>query len=152
MLFLGTVQEWVMSRPPEFWLVAVIGGLFALCVRDEYLLRRGRKENIMLINRLRDIMAARGRTRVLKTHITTGITDFMEELFNEGKISLEEKQEWYARFARSCGLTDLQPKVLQKKSWLVKADIAERRAMNGHDPVPLPDATREEKKLGNLFS
>lgn len=53
------------------------------------------------------------RERLLRRQLSDRICAFMEDDFHKGKITLDEKKEWYRRFG-STGLTDLLPRHKEK--------------------------------------
>lgn len=91
------------------------------------------------------------RERYLKREIGYRICSFMEDLEHEGKITREEKNNWYKRFA-SLGMSDFLPRSLKLhpyKAEKLKKEIKDRVVKEEKKPAipgPKPAPVKAEKK------
>jgi hypothetical protein len=95
------------------------------------------------------IMGKRRRAKYLKELVEQFITDGLEDEFNEGNITLQEKQLMYRKLGISLGLDGLLPSKEQGK---LKEAIRKRMNSFLHKPVELPDSEGNKAEKSTLLS
>jgi hypothetical protein len=135
-------NEWLRHYTP--FLLLVFGILLIALVAQLLGTRSVRREVPMTRQERRDY---------LRSMVSDMITDGLEEKYNRGKITKEEKTLWYRKLS-GAGLGELLPRNTPARQQTLKENIMERlgiaSAKEAKDKLPKPEF-QPKSKIGSIL-